>query len=224
MFPLSQEVIDLCTSQHFLRFAGIFNGQNPQQNHRSGISLPAEYVPPSPVSIVSSNGLVNAASLAHFIHRESIDGTVASSPSQEYAWRDLAPPSTPPCLRIRPDGEVNGEVSSGESSGDESKDGDSVASATTPGRAKKQQIADLDPIMCPILAQPMSDAVVLVPCGHSFSEAGISQWLPQRSSCPTCRTEVICSLPNYSLRSLIRNLSLDLSEKASTPNPNLSSQ
>lgn len=60
------------------------------------------------------------------------------------------------------------------------------------------------PIDCPILAQPMTDAVVLVPCGHSFSELGISQWLHNHQTCPTCRTEVICSLPNYTLRALVQ--------------------
>ncbi len=55
----------------------------------------------------------------------------------------------------------------------------------------------------------MVDASVCVPCGHSFSEVGITSWLKRNSECPVCRVVVRFTSPNFALRDLILHLFAD---------------
>eukprot|EP00475_Leptophrys_vorax_P033721 TRINITY_DN534_c0_g1_i1.p1 TRINITY_DN534_c0_g1~~TRINITY_DN534_c0_g1_i1.p1 ORF type:complete len:316 (+),score=65.70 TRINITY_DN534_c0_g1_i1:53-1000(+) len=82
-----------------------------------------------------------------------------------------------------------------------------AASMVTGSSSAAGSIAHLgasDMTLCPILARRMHDAVVLVPCGHSFSDEGIGHWLEKKSTCPVCRVDVICRMPNYALREVIQ--------------------
>jgi len=56
----------------------------------------------------------------------------------------------------------------------------------------------------PITFEVMQDAVI-APCGHSFSDHSIKQWLSAHSTCPTCKLELTAEIlkPNYVLRDAI---------------------
>jgi len=98
-------------------------------------------------------------------------------------------PTTPPCLK--PAEGISAACSS------------SVADEKT---EKIRLYQSDESIMCPILARPMYDAAVAVPCGHSFSEEGILEWMRRSPMCPSCRGHVSIVLPNYSLRNVIGNI------------------
>jgi len=56
----------------------------------------------------------------------------------------------------------------------------------------------------PISFEPIQDAVI-TPCGHSFSQSTIDNWLQKQSTCPLCNTPLQASsvVPNFALRAAI---------------------
>lgn len=60
----------------------------------------------------------------------------------------------------------------------------------------------------PITLAVMEDAVMVTPCGHSFSTSSITAWLRQQGSstkvCPVCKSTINDSLvPNWALRNAV---------------------
>lgn len=60
----------------------------------------------------------------------------------------------------------------------------------------------------PITLAVMEDAVMVTPCGHSFSSSSITAWLRQQGSatkkCPVCKSTINESLvPNWALRNAV---------------------
>ncbi|OJW69346.1 MAG: hypothetical protein BGO68_02785 [Candidatus Amoebophilus sp. 36-38] len=53
----------------------------------------------------------------------------------------------------------------------------------------------------------MEDAVI-IPCGHTFSQRELLDWLKREKSCPTCRKSVTEDevIPNLILREIIENV------------------
>lgn len=67
---------------------------------------------------------------------------------------------------------------------------------------------------CPVYQAAMKDAVMVTPCGHSFSELAaksifqgpISTPLTQQEPCPVCRTKVTAYYPNMAMRTVVELL------------------
>lgn len=60
--------------------------------------------------------------------------------------------------------------------------------------------AVLNNLQCPVLFSPLTDAVLLAPCGHTVSKAAVH--ILKRDLCPVCRHKVKAFYPNYAVRTL----------------------
>jgi hypothetical protein len=78
----------------------------------------------------------------------------------------------------------------------------------------------LDQLLCPVLLEPLSEAVSLVPCAHKVQQAVAEQlfgatgggWLVQSEKpCPVCRTSVLGYMADHSTRNIVEQL-FELSE------------
>lgn len=72
-----------------------------------------------------------------------------------------------------------------------------------------------DQLICPVLLEPLSQAVCLVPCAHKVQEAAAKQlfgptdggWLVQTDvPCPLCRTSVLGYMTDHSTRNIVEQL------------------
>lgn len=63
---------------------------------------------------------------------------------------------------------------------------------------------DSDEASCPVQLEPYHNPVVLVDCGHSFSDHAVKNLLAVSNRCPTCRTPITHEpRPNYALRAIM---------------------
>lgn len=91
-------------------------------------------------------------------------------------------------------------------------DDENVANDNNNDKDKQKSIASSiqihdtihDSVTDPISFEPMVDAVSL-PCGHSFSQSTISEWLLSHSQCPLCNApaKIDDARPNFALRAVV---------------------
>jgi hypothetical protein len=72
-----------------------------------------------------------------------------------------------------------------------------------------------DQLICPVLLEPLSQAVSLVPCAHKVQQAAAEKmfgathggWLVQSENpCPVCRTSVLGYMTDHSTRNIVKQL------------------
>lgn len=72
-----------------------------------------------------------------------------------------------------------------------------------------------DQLICPVLLEPLSQAVSLVPCAHKVQQAAAEKmfgathggWLVQSENpCPVCRTSVLGHMTDHSTRNIVKQL------------------
>ncbi len=73
----------------------------------------------------------------------------------------------------------------------------------------------LDQLSCPVLLEPLSEAVSLVPCAHKIQKAAAEKifgssnggWLVQSEKpCPICRVTVLGYMEDHSTRNIVKQL------------------
>jgi hypothetical protein len=63
------------------------------------------------------------------------------------------------------------------------------------------------PCICAICHDIIKAAVSFMECGHTFCDECAQDCLPSKS-CPSCRKQVSCTVPNYVLRGVIRAMAV----------------